>query len=282
MFKLFWADIRQLKKPFLFLILTIPLLHYLDDSLFLHALPTTIEVMDGDKVRVVSEPFAHLSAWPFVIMTSVILLLFSHEAGGGMQGRLSSLASLPLSRWKIGVLRHLPPLAVVLALGLIFNVYRMILYFGYAMTRSDIWRETQSVDLKVAWDALRWAGNQVSNAYGDGPSSLFFQASIWAAISFLILGIPLLIDDVWPGIKRSSFALWLSVSLFIGVGLQVAVFALGRVFGLTLFPTFAWPSLIAPTPNSLWHPSIMSVEIILALCVLGLELWRFQNRKSYV
>lgn len=281
MFKLFWADIRQLKKPFLFLILTIPLLHYLDDSLFLHALPTTIEVLDGDRIRVMSEPFAHLSAWPFVIMTSIILLLFSQEAGGGLQGRLSSLASLPLSRWKIAVLRHLPSLAVVLALGLILNVYRMILYFAYAISKSDIWREARSVDLKVTIDALRWAYNQVTNFYGDGPVSVLFQFSSWAAISFLILGIPLLIDDVWPNIKRSSFALWLSVSLFVGVGLQVAVFALGKHFGLALFPNWIWPSLIAPT-TSLWHPSIMSVEIILALGVLGLELWRFQNRASYV
>ncbi|MDQ3230900.1 MAG: hypothetical protein M3Q07_03695, partial [Pseudobdellovibrionaceae bacterium] len=189
---------------------------------------------------------------------------------------------LPLSRWKIGVLRHLPPLAVVLALGLIFNVYRMILYFAYAMTRSDIWRETQSVDLKVTLDALTWACKMVTNFHEDGLTTVFFQASSWVAISFLVLGTPLLIDDVWPNIKRSSFALWLSVSLFIGVGLQVIVFALGKRFGLALFPNWNWPSLFTPTPTTAWLPSIMSVEIILALCVLGLELWRFQNRKSYV
>jgi len=90
-----------------------------------------------------------------------------------------------------------------------------------------------------------------------------------------------LIDDIWPNIKHSSFALWLSVSLFIGVGLQVAVFALGKHFGLALFPNWTWPSLIAPT-SSFWYPSIMSIEIIFAVGVLGLELWRFQNRASYV
>lgn len=281
MLKLFWADIRQLKKPFLFLILTIPLLHYLDASLYRHALPTTIEVKVEDTVVLMNEPFADLSAWPFVIMASVILLLFSHEAGGGMQGRLSSLVSLPLSRWKIGVLRHLPALTVVLALGVVLNLYRVILYFAYAISKSDMWRETQSVNLKVATDALRWAGKSVTNPYGDGLSSLLFQFSGWAAISFLILGIPLLIDDVWPNIKRSSFALWLSISLFIGVSLQVAVFALGKHFGLALFPHWTWPSLVVSTTSS-WLPSIMSVEIILALAVLGLELWRFQNRSSYV
>ncbi len=130
-------------------------------------------------------------------------------------------------------------------------------------------------------DASAWAFKVITNFYEVGPSSMLFQFSGWAAISVLILGIPLLIDDIWPNVKRSSFALWLSVSLFIGVGLQVAVFAVGKHFGLTLFPNWTWPSLIVPASNAA-VPSIMSIEIVLALSVLTLELWRFQHRSSYV
>jgi hypothetical protein len=281
MLKLFLADLRQLKKPILFLILTIPLLHYLDRMLFHLALPTAVHSTIENSVVRFNDPFAAYSGWLFALFTSVILLLVSMEASGGTQSRLPTLLSLPLSRWQVALLRHLPSFLVVPVLGLLLNFYRMMLNFFRGMSQTDIWMQSGTMDWNTAKACLIWAFESVTNIYGEGHASLVFQWAGWTSMSLLILGIPLLIDDLWPHIKRSSFALWISVSLFTGLALQAIVFGLSKAMGLNLLPAAVWPTELMPR-NSAWQPSLIAIELTLALMVLGLELWRFQRRSSYV
>jgi hypothetical protein len=281
MLKLFLADLKQLKKPILFLILTIPLLNYLDRMLFHVALPTAVHTTYENSVLQLNDPFAAHSGWIFALFTSVILLLVSIEASGGTQSRLPTLLSLPLSRWQVAVLRHLPSLIVVPVLGLLLNFYRMILTFFRGMSQTDIWMQTGTMDWNTAKACLIWAFESVANVYGNGHASIVFQWAGWTSISLLILGIPLLIDDLWPHLKRSSLALWISISLFAGLTLQAAVFGLSKALGLNLLPAEAWPTELMPK-IPVWQPSLITIELTLALMVLGLELWRFQRRSSYV
>ncbi|WP_141736361.1 hypothetical protein [Oligoflexus tunisiensis] len=279
MLKLFWADLRQLKKPIILLVLMIPLLHYLDNLLFPYAVPLTVNVTDGQEVIAVRGSLVNLSGWPFALMASIILLLFTEEMHGN--GRLSSLASLPLDRWKLGLLRHLPALVLMPILGLLLNAWRFILYAFYAVSKSDLWVQSHSINGKTLMDALVWAFHQVTNPYDIGYASIFLLLAGWASVSLLILGLPLLIDDLWPGIKRSSFSLWLSVSLLVGLVLQVAVFGLGKGLELPLFPYSELPmNLVLHGPT--WQPSLWTIELVLGLGIFLLELWRFQKRSVYV
>lgn len=281
MLKLFLADMRQLKKPIIFLILTIPLLHYLDRTLFHLVLPTAVySLLDQTIVRF-NDPFAAYSGWIFALFTSVILLLVSVESSGGSQSRLPTLLSLPLSRWQVSVLRHLPSLIVVPALGLLLNFYRMILNFFRGMSQTDIWMQTGTMDWNTTKACLIWAFESVTSIYGDSHVSLLFQWAGWTSMSLFILGIPLLIDDLWPHIKRTSVALWISISLFTGLALQALVFSVSKALGLNLLPAGVWPEGLVPNIPA-WQPSLIAIELTLALMVLGLELWRFQRRSSYV
>lgn len=282
MLNFFLADIRQLKKPFLFLVLTIPLLHYLDRTLFHLVIPTGVHTTLENTEKLFRDPFAAYSGWVFALFSSVILLLISVEASGGSQNRLPTLLSLPLSRWQVAVLRHLPSLIVVPVLGLLLNLYRVILIFFRGMGQTDLWMQTGTMDWATAKACMIWAFDGVMNIYGDGGhASLAYQWAGWTSISLLILGIPLLIDDLWPQLKRSSLALWISISLFVGLALQTVVFGLSKALGLNLLPAAVWPEGLVPQIPA-WQPSLIAIELTLALLVLSLELWRFQRRSSYV
>lgn len=281
MLKLLWADIRQFKKPFLFLVLTIPLLHYLDAVLFHYVLPTRFDAIVGDRTVSVNEYFAGAAGWLFAIMASIILMLFSVEPGVGSQGRLPALLSLPLSRWQVGLLRHLPAMIIVPALGLILNFYRWILESFYALKRTDMWQLQQTIDWDTVLLCAGWAFDKITNVYGLGYANVLFQIAGWASLSLFILGIPLLVDDVVPNLRRSSFSLWLSCSLFLGLSLQALVFVIGNTFQLHLVPhIYRDTDFVSGVP--LWQPTLMLIEISLALAILGLELWRFERRSSYV
>ncbi|HET9238645.1 MAG TPA: hypothetical protein VFO10_15395 [Oligoflexus sp.] len=281
MLKFFLADIKQLKKPIIFLILTIPLLHYLDRMLFHVALPSAVHTIHENSVVSFNDPFAAYSGWIFALFTSVILLLVSVEASGGSQSRLPTLLSLPLSRWQVALLRHLPSLIVVPLLGLLLNFYRMMLNFFRGMGQTDLWMQTGTMDWATAKACLIWAFESVTSIYGSSYMSVVYQWAGWTSMSLLILGIPLLIDDLWPHIKRSSLALWISISLFAGLALQTLVFSLSKALDLNLLPPEVWPAELMPRIPA-WQPSLITIELTLALMVLGLELWRFQRRSSYV
>ncbi len=279
MFKLFLADLRQLKRTFFLLVLSIPLLQLLDTLLYRFALPRTFATRIGDSIMQGNENFTAASGWFFAMMASIILLLFSTESSS--EGRLASLLSLPLNRWQVAVLRYLPALVIIPALGLLLNAVRLVQHFCYALLHTDLWRTEHTVTWSTIQACWIWAFDKLTTVFGAGQASLPFQFIGWVSMALMISSLPLLIDDIWPGIKRSSFSLWLSTSLFLGIALQAGIFGLGKVFGLEMIPHMALPASITPAVPA-WQPSLLLVELLLALGILSLELWWFQRRSSYI